>query len=66
MSSICKPAVMQSDQEEQEKAERRVGLDRRKFSYSAYIPERRSGRKRRKEAETSNSLDGLKAQDADE
>ncbi len=43
MSSIQKQAVMNSDQEEDEKAERRIGVDRRQFSYSAYIPERRSG-----------------------
>ncbi len=45
MSSIQKQAVMNSDQEEDEKAERRIGVDRRQFSYSAYIPERRSGKK---------------------
>jgi hypothetical protein len=66
MSSTCKPAVMQSDQEEQEKAERRIGLDRRQFSYSAYIPERRTGQKRRKEAEAGKCPDGLSSQDIDE
>jgi hypothetical protein len=67
MSSTCKPAVLQSDQEEQEKAERRIiGLDRRQFSYSAYIPERRSGQNRRKEAEAGKCPDGLSSQNIDE
>ena len=33
--------------------ERRLGLKRRCFSYTAYIPERRSGRDRRTNADTS-------------
>jgi len=31
-----------------ENADRRTGLERRRFAYSAYIPERRSGKERRK------------------
>ena len=33
--------------------ERRLGIERRCFSYTAYIPERRSGRDRRTNADTS-------------
>jgi len=37
------------------KTERRTWAERRHFSYSAYIPERRSGQKRRQEPDRSNS-----------
>jgi hypothetical protein len=61
MSSIQKQAVINSDQEEDEKAERRIGVDRRQFSYSAYIPERRSGGPRRKKTGPDESPDSLKS-----
>ena len=63
MSSIRKLVAMKSDQNEENEAERRIGIERRKFSYSAYIPERRSGRKRRREAETTNTPDDLSTSD---
>jgi|PlaIllAssembly_1097288.scaffolds.fasta_scaffold08831_3 hypothetical protein len=63
MDSIHKHAAVTSDQDEDEKAERRAGAERRKFSYSACIPERRAGQDRREEAELKKSLAGLKAQD---
>lgn len=66
MRSGRKSATRDSDRSEEEKAERRVEVERRQFSYSAYIPERRSGRKRRKEAESADSPDRRKTQDADE
>ncbi len=34
----------------------RSGTDRRKFRYSAYIPERRSGRDRRREFDRRNQI----------
>ena len=63
MDSLHKPTAVASDQHEDEKVEQRAGAERRNFSYSAYIPERRSGRDRRKEAEFKKSLAGLEAQD---
>ena len=35
-------------------ADRRLGIDRRRFSYDAHIPERRTGEERRFGAEHSN------------
>jgi len=40
---------------EDDKTERRAWADRRQFSYSAYIPERRIGQERRQEPDRSNS-----------
>jgi len=40
---------------EDDKTERRAWTDRRQFSYSAYIPERRIGQERRQEPDGSNS-----------
>jgi hypothetical protein len=40
---------------EDDKTERRAWADRRQFSYSAYIPERRIGQERRQEPDHSNS-----------
>jgi hypothetical protein len=42
-------------QSEDDKTERRAWADRRQFSYSAYIPERRNGQERRIEPDRSNS-----------
>lgn len=61
MSSIRKQAVIKSDHDEDEKAERRIGVERRQFSYSAYIPERRNGGPRRKISAPDESLDSLKS-----
>ena len=58
MNSIHKPAAVTSDQDEHEKAERRACAERRKFSYSAYIPERRTGGDRREETEPEKFFDG--------
>jgi hypothetical protein len=64
MSSIRKLVAMKSDQNEEDKAERRIEIERRQFSYSAYIPERRSGRKRRREAERTDTPDDLNTMDS--
>jgi hypothetical protein len=40
---------------EDDKTERRAWADRRQFSYSTYIPERRIGQERRQEPDRSNS-----------
>ena len=65
MSSIRKLGAMRSDQDEAEKVDRRTGAERRRFSYSAYIPERRTGLDRRKETGPNKSLERLKIQDSD-
>jgi hypothetical protein len=40
---------------EDDKSERRAWAERRQFSYSVYIPERRNGQERRHERDLSNS-----------
>jgi hypothetical protein len=66
MGSIRKLAVKKSDQDEEEKAERRTGAERRRFSYSAYIPERRTGEKRRKKTTPQKPNGSEKLQDAND
>jgi hypothetical protein len=56
---------MKSDQNDEEKAERRIEIERRQFSYSAHIPERRSGQKRRREDGTNKTPDNLSTPDSD-
>ena len=36
--------------------ENRTGIERRQFSYTTYIPERRAGKDRRKEFERTNAI----------
>jgi hypothetical protein len=55
MNANSRLSAAKSDKCEEDSEERRVELERRQFSYSAYIPERRSGRKRRQKPETSCS-----------
>jgi hypothetical protein len=40
--------------------ESRIGLERRQFSYTAYIPERRSGRDRRKSLERRRAINRIR------
>jgi hypothetical protein len=40
---------------EDDKGGQRTGIERRQFSYSLYIPERRSGQERRKELDVRKS-----------
>ena len=42
------------------KDESRTGLERRQFSYTAYIPERRSGEDRRKGSERRSAINRLR------
>jgi hypothetical protein len=42
------------------KEESRTGIERRQYSYTAYIPERRSGKDRRKQFERRNSINNLR------
>ena len=44
--------------------ESRTGLERRQFSYTAYIPERRSGEDRRKGLERRNAKNRLRKSDS--
>ena len=46
---------------ENEEGERRAVIERRQFSYSLYIPERRSGQQRRKELDLRKSKNGPSA-----
>jgi hypothetical protein len=49
MRSICEPdeAALSSCHFENDKVRKRTGIERRQFSYSLYIPERRKGEERR-------------------
>lgn len=47
MKNDTPESVIKSDRMS-DKGGRRTGIDRREFSYSAYAPERRSGKDRRK------------------
>jgi hypothetical protein len=66
MRSVRNTEAANLDQREEATAERRIEVERRQFFYSEYIPERRSGRKRRKVDEPAKSLDGRTVQDEDE
>ena len=66
MQSVRKSEAKNLDQGEEAKAERRLEVERRQFSYSAYIPERRTGQKRRKEAAPDKSIEGRTVQGIDE
>jgi hypothetical protein len=46
---------------EDDKSGERTGIERRQFSYSLYIPERRSGQQRRKELDLRKSQNGPSA-----
>jgi len=46
-----------SDKKDSTKDDRRSNVDRRKFSYTEYIPERRSDRDRRKDEEAKTEKD---------
>lgn len=65
MDPIRKLEAVSLDPDEKDKAERRTGLERRHFSYSAYIPERRTGGKRRKKPNPDKSLKESNTQDND-
>jgi hypothetical protein len=66
MNSNRKLAETIPDQTDEEKSERRRQAERRRFSYSAYIPERRTGEKRRRATSAKKTLDDMTPQDGDE
>ena len=58
MHSIRKQGEVEVDLyqfENEEEGDKRAVIDRRQFSYSFYIPERRSGQERRKELDLKKS-----------
>ena len=54
MNSLKNDEVIKDNQE------RRIGIERRQFSYTAYIPERRSGRDRRKSLERRSAINRMR------
>lgn len=65
MCSKLKTAAMESEKGEAEKADRRIGIERRQYIYSAHIPERRSGSKRRNGPDTSKQSNDRKERGID-
>ena len=51
---------LKNDEVIKDNGESRIGLERRQFSYTAYIPERRSGRDRRKSLERRSAINGIR------
>ena len=54
---------LKNDDEIKDNGESRIGLERRQFSYTAYIPERRSGRDRRKSLERRRAINRIRRKD---
>jgi hypothetical protein len=51
---------LKNDEVIKDNGESRIGLERRQFSYTAYIPERRSGRDRRKSLERRRAINRIR------
>jgi len=47
---------LKNDDVIKDNGESRIGIERRQFSYTAHIPERRSGRDRRKSLDRRNAM----------
>ena len=54
---------LKNDEVIKDNGESRIGLERRQFSYTAYIPERRSGRDRRKSLERRSAINRIHRED---
>ena len=54
---------IKNDEVIKDNGESRIGLERRQFSYTAYIPERRSGRDRRKSLERRSAINRIHRKD---
>ena len=52
-----------NDEVIKDNGESRIGLERRQFSYTAHIPERRSGRDRRKSLERRKAIHRMRRPD---
>jgi hypothetical protein len=46
------------DTHSKDKENRRIGIDRRQFFYTHYLPERRAGKDRRREDDNSKASEG--------
>jgi len=51
---------LKNDEVIKDNGESRIGLERRQFSYTAYIPERRSGEDRRKSLERRRAINRIR------
>ena len=54
---------LKNDEVIKDNGESRIGLERRQFSYTAHIPERRSGRDRRKSLERRKAIHRMRRPD---
>ena len=54
---------LKNDEVIKDNGESRIGLERRQFSYTAHIPERRSGRDRRKRLERRKAIHRMRRPD---
>ena len=54
---------LKNDEVIKDNGESRIGFERRQFSYTAYIPERRSGNDRRKWFERRNAINRIRRYD---
>jgi hypothetical protein len=54
---------LKNDEVIKDNEERLTGIERRQFSYTAYIPERRSGKDRRKWFERRNAINRIRRYD---
>ena len=52
-----------NDEVIKDNGESRIGLERRQFSYTAHIPERRSGRDRRNSLERRRAINRIRKKD---
>ena len=54
---------LKNDEVLKDNEENRTGIERRQFSYTAYIPERRSGKERRNWVERRNAINRMQRYD---
>ena len=52
---------LKNDEMIEDNEESRIGIERRQFSYTAHIPERRSGNDRRKGVERKNAINRIRS-----
>jgi len=55
---------LKNDELIKDNGESRIGLERQQFSYTAYIPERRSGRDRRNSLERRRAINRIRRKDS--
>jgi len=54
---------LKNDEVIKDNGEKRIELERRRFSYTAYIPERRSGTERRNNSARKRAIDRIRKKD---